>query len=535
MILRKPYAILIKNFKLIHAVLTFLMGYIIYKTFNVMSIFNDYFVSQKMLIGENVAATAYDSFLFIAPILVIILSLVLLVVMIIKKKPFTLYIAIIAIYLSSFVVLTMGKSTLLDMEVNILDVRLIKLVRDFTTMIFIAQIYPLIKSFVRTIGFDIKKFDFGKDLAELEVTEADNEEFEVSVNVNTNKMKRGLNFQKRNLRYVYKENKVLIWLAIILFVIITSTVIGLSILLNQIKYTNMNVKFNISGFNFKITNAYVTRRDYEGKILNNLNDQMSIVIIPFEVTNNNIQDKGFLTAHIELDIGEHIFRNKTLYRDSLFDLGYVYDNDIIKTKTTEYRTFMFEVPTNYLKDNMYLKIETSIDVKGKNIIPTYITIPIKAVDLDKFISTENINQNENIEIKSANVNKSIININAVEIAKRFKLEYSYKNGGDILPSYEYLYAPLNTNIDMNLMKIVNNVEIDEMINFSSLYDLIKAYGEIDYVIDNATKTLKTITKVNSSHSKKDELYVTVPAEIENAQSIDLVLNIRNYKYVYKIK
>ena len=196
---------------------------------------------------------------------------------------------------------------------------------------------------------------------------------------------------------------------------------------------------------------------------------------------------------------------------------------------------MFEVPTNYLKDNMYLKIETSIDVKGKNIIPTYITIPIKAVDLDKFISTENINQNENIEIKSANVNKSIININAVEIAKRFKLEYSYKNGGDILPSYEYLYAPLNTNIDMNLMKIVNNVEIDEMINFSSLYDLIKAYGEIDYVIDNATKTLKTITKVNSSHSKKDELYVTVPSEIENAQSIDLVLNIRNYKYVYKIK
>lgn len=535
MILRKPYAILIKNFKLIHGILTALMGYILFKTFNIMSIFNEYFVSGKALIGENISASVFNTFVFVAPIIIIVLSLVLLVVMLVKKKPFTLYIAIIGIYVASLVILIMGKNTLLDMEVNILDIRVIKLVRDFTTMIFIAQIYPFIKSFVRTIGFDIKKFDFGKDLADLQVTENDNEEFEVNVSINTNKMKRGYNFRKRNLKYIYKENKVLIWLAIILFIFIVGIVIALSIFLNSIKYTSMNESFNVSGFNFKITDAYITRKNYKGDILTDLNDEMSMLVIPFTVKNNNTQDKGFLTAHIELEIGNHIFRNNTLYRDQLFDLGSVYDGEIINSKNIEYKTFMFEIPTNYLKDNMYLKITTSITIKGKDLIPSYITIPIKAVDLDKTMGVIEINPNEETKLSSNNLGNSTINISDIELSRRFRIDYNYKIGNEVIPSYEYLYAPLTTNVNMSLLKITNTYNLDETISLNSLYDLINTYGYINYTNNGVSKILRTINKVNPTHTKNNELYLSIPTDMETADNISLILDIRNYQYVYKIK
>ena len=194
MILRKPYAILIKNFKLLHAVMTAFMAFIMYKTLNVISIYNEYFALNQALIGEDLASTAYSTFMYVAPIIIIIITLILFWVMIVKKKPSKLYIFTMIIYIYTLVMFFIGKSTMLKMEELILDVRTIKIVRDLTTLSMILQIFPLIKSFVRAVGFDIREFDFGKDLAELEIDETDNEEFEVNVSLDTNKVKRGVNY-----------------------------------------------------------------------------------------------------------------------------------------------------------------------------------------------------------------------------------------------------------------------------------------------------------------------------------------------------
>ena len=47
MILRKPYAFLIRHFKLIHLILTVLLAYILYKTNKLLSFFNQYLSSGK--------------------------------------------------------------------------------------------------------------------------------------------------------------------------------------------------------------------------------------------------------------------------------------------------------------------------------------------------------------------------------------------------------------------------------------------------------------------------------------------------------
>ena len=169
MILRKPYAFLIKNFKLLHAIMTLFMAYVFFRTLNILKVFNDYFSSQVALIGTDTSSSTYTFLMFLIPIIFIVISLILLLVMIVKKKPNSLYIVTIVVYIYTFVMFVIGKSIVLNMEINVLDVRLIKMARDLTTIAFLAQIYPVLKSFVRSVGFDIKEFDFGKDLAELEI------------------------------------------------------------------------------------------------------------------------------------------------------------------------------------------------------------------------------------------------------------------------------------------------------------------------------------------------------------------------------
>ena len=535
MILRKPYAFLIKNFKLIHAVMTIFMAYIFYKTWSILSVFNAYFNSGKALIGTSTAAKAYPFLLFLLPVLIIILSLILFGVMAVKKKPSSLYIITIVMYIYSIVMFSIGRSTMLDMEINVLDIRLIKMARDLTTIAFILQIYPLFKSLVRATGFDIKEFDFGKDLAELEIEEADNEEFEVNVSLNTNKVKRGLNFRKRELKYILLENKMLIILAILIVFVILSG-ITLFIVLTHDKANTINQLLNVSGLNVKVTNAYITRKDYKGNTLN-INDEMSLVIIPINIKNNSDVERTILPANIMLDIDEHRFRNSITYRDSETDLGNIYTGDMLKGNTTENRILIFEVPTNYLKNKMELKFISSISSDGKKIIPSYVTVDINPIDLDNNIQNISVFDGEYIDLSRTILGNSVLNINSSAVAKRFKIEYKNKIANDeAMNSYEYIYAPLDTNVDKSLLKISGVAELNNNTNIKDLYDIINTYGSIRYKVGDTTKNLYTLSKVNPSVTKSSNtLYIGVPSEMEKASEISLILKIRNKEYTYKIK
>ena len=535
MILRKPYAFLIKNFKIIHAVITLLMGYVFIKTLNVLSIFNEYFVSDVPLMGQDTSSITYPNILFVASGAIIVLSVILLWVMIIKKKPKFVYIVNIVIYIAVIVMFALGKSTMLDMEINIVDVRASKAIRDLTTFVFLAQIFPLAKNFVRAVGFDIKQFDFGKDLAELEIEEKDNEEFEVNVSVDTNKMKRGFNYTKRNLRYAIKENKVLVIIASGIFLLIVAAITLIAIF-SRNSYKKMNTSFTVSNFNFKITNAYITRKSYSGNELTGLNEKMSLLVIPFEVKNNSSLDKNFLTANIMLDIGNHRFRNSTTYRDGVYDLGTVYNGEEIPGKTTESKAFIFEIPTSYVGRSMKLHFITAISIKGKDLIPTYVTVPIKTVDLDKENEVINIPTNEEVDLSKTILKNTKFTIKNAELAKRFKIDYVYPLGKENIDSYEYIYAPLDTNIDRSLLKLSYNATIDEKINLKNMYELITDYGTLKYTKDGKVKYVTSLPKVDPSKLKSNDiLYIAVPSEALEAESVSLLFEIRNNNYEYVIK
>lgn len=540
MILRKPYAFLIKNFKLLHAIITAFMIFVFYRTFGILSFYSDYILSSNGIIGEEISSTLYNPWMFISVFAIIVISIILLTVMIVKKKPSTLYITNIIIYIFVLVIFVLGKSTTLKLEISLLDIRTIKVVRDLSTIAMLIQTYPLIKSFIRAVGFDIKKFDFGKDLADLEIEEKDNEEFEVKVSVDTNKMKRHVNSKERISKYIYAENKFLINTVIVVFILIIVGIVTFGIIKAKEK-SSIGTTFTMNGFKIKPIIAYSTHNDYRGNKLNGIDDKKSVVVVPIEMKNNNSTNRQIVTANIELVIGEHKFRHTSIYRDGLFDIGSSYDGEIINSGDTTTKLLVFEVPTAYLKKQMYLKFITSITIKGKDLIPTYVTIGFNPIDLDSEASITTINPSEETTLSNSVIGSTKLTINSVELNKRFKVDYKYcLSSNNCIDSYEYLLPKLNTNTDLALMKVSGDVTYDDNYknnSLSYLYDLIKYFGSLNYEVDGKIKTLTSdMNKVNPTFYKSNNvIYLSVPSDALRANNINLIIKIRNQQYVYIVK
>ena len=159
MVLRKPYAFLIKNFRLFHVILTLLLAYSIYRTNLILSFFNEYLHSTEVMIGANVASGLFNFYLFIVPFVVILFSIILLSVLYNKKKPYLFYVFMILVSLFGLGVYNFAYSKVLIIQSNIVDVRTVSLVRDLLIvclMIFLVYVL-LVLIFVNLILLKICK------------------------------------------------------------------------------------------------------------------------------------------------------------------------------------------------------------------------------------------------------------------------------------------------------------------------------------------------------------------------------------------
>ncbi len=206
MILRKPYAFLIKHFKLLHIILAFINFYIIKHTVSLAKFFVSYMNTSEVLYYENYSSQLFNRWMFILPILMVLVVLVVLLVLVRKKKPTIFYFLVIFMAATIVVLYNISLSTVVKMETEIIDSQKIGLIRDFLFFSIILQAYTLLVNSIRGIGFDVKKFDFGKDLQELETTSADNEEVEINTAFDAEKVRMKAAMQREELKAFFYEN-----------------------------------------------------------------------------------------------------------------------------------------------------------------------------------------------------------------------------------------------------------------------------------------------------------------------------------------
>ena len=81
MILRKPYAILIKNFKLIHTIITICMVYLVYKTYLIYDYIRVFMKTDMLATEKDITGELFNLQMFLLPGIIIALLIILLIVM----------------------------------------------------------------------------------------------------------------------------------------------------------------------------------------------------------------------------------------------------------------------------------------------------------------------------------------------------------------------------------------------------------------------------------------------------------------------
>lgn len=520
MILRKPYAILIKNFKFIHLIMAILIGYLFYKTNNILSFLNDYLSSIATTISNEITESLFNPLFIVSGIVIIVASLIILFLLYIKEKPVKFYIYNIIVYVAILIYYNIAFNIIKSLEIGLVDVRTLKLLHDFALIALLLEGIGFIFVIIRTTGFDIKSFNFKKDLEELNIETKDNEEFEVEMEFDTDKVKRNFNKKVRHTKYIYLENKLLINIIIAVVILTTSIVCYLNVsVLNRSYNLNENFKTNQLIFNFK--ESYVTKYDYQNNLLKK---DYALVSIKMNVKTISSLNK-INVGRFYLDIDGRKYYHNINYKDKLIDMGTTYIDQEI---SSEFSTYLlnFEIPEKLIDKKMVLKY-TDTD---KNVI----SIDVTPINLNEKKEAKNIGLTQTMTLEESILGNSSITINAFEMAPTFKINYNYCLNDACVDSYEYLNS--NTG-DAYLLKLSGNVVLEENnIKINTLYKFISFFGKLKYEINGNTKVMNIAFKeLKPKKTVTNDTYIEITEEVHRAERVYFEFNIRNKIYTYNIK
>lgn len=320
MILRRPYAILIKYFRVIHLVITALLAYLVIQNRHI-------YLYLRSVINNTVnrydALSYINNGIYFFIVLAIILCLAIYYLLKFKDKPRRIYIftivgyIIIGIFMYVLFVYMQGFSS------TTIDQKVIRLYADIFLITLFFQYYIIVVMFIRGLGFDIKKFDFNRDKQELNIQEADSEEVEVNIGVDTTDVVRGIRKQQREFGYFFKEFKVYI----IVILAIVLLICGYKL------YNNLSGKLKVYKENETIGGMYqiVVNDSYY-----RIDENKSYVIVNFSMSKYG-KTGVFNTGNLKLVMGkEEYLPNKNIcYKFSSFGTCYK-------------KQYVRETPNNYL-------------------------------------------------------------------------------------------------------------------------------------------------------------------------------------------
>ena len=278
--------------------------------------------------------------------------------------------------------------------------------RDLLRILIVVQYLALIFLIIRGLGFDIKKFNFVKDLEELGEDVSDSEEVEFTVGgteVAQRKIRRGI----RELKYYYLENKAFIYLIIIVLLVIGISMFTVD---KEVIHKVYGEKENFSSDNFKfqVVDSYITTRDSKGAMVGDLEHSFVAVRI---MISSRVGEKVLEDANIILKTKSNSYSSGVRYANYFSDLGTVYQKQ--KISGNQLYVFLFSVSNNELSDEM--KLIYSDDK----------VVLLKPVSLDEKSSTKSLNLGNELNLSDTVLGSGTLKFKSYELKDKFS--YSYEN------------------------------------------------------------------------------------------------------------
>jgi hypothetical protein len=493
---------------------------------------NNYINSPVSVMGQNIIGTLFNIGVILVPALIIVFATILLIVMTVKDKPKTFYIFTIIVNVAVLLIYIYGYTVFSDMEKTIIEMKTVKALRDLLMYCIIFQGAFSVVSLIRGVGFDIKKFNFGSDLQALEISEEDNEEFEVDLDFDLNDKTRKGKRKIRYLKYMYKEHKFAI--NIFIGILLAAGIFYISSNYNIYTKTNAEgVNFSMNGFTMGVAKSYLVNTDYQGKLIGK--GDKYLVVVDLNVRNNGKVDAPFVSGAVELDIAGEIFHHTSKYDSQMTDLGITYKDNPVGKEFTRY-LLVYEIPLNLINSKMNIGFKNTANNQT-----AYVRLkPEKLINLKN--NNKNYSLKDTIEFKDSTLGNSTLKINSYELRNKFTLKYKYCSPkGSCLDSVEYLSPNMfNTNFRKALLKLEVELKFDESFNSANIKDLpaiLQTFARIEYEINGETKYQNAyLGQVKSSKLKQNNnYYIEVYQEIIGADRIAIIFQVRNNTYKYYLK
>lgn len=523
MILRKPYAFLIKNFKLIHFIMGVLACVLAYFYKDIIGFFSSYISNGYLVSLSSLYANKYiPLYLFLIIILIITLVIFIIILLYHKNKPLLFYFIYGTYYAIILFYLIYVRNILSGLQFSLIGSTPARIINDVLILMYIPQFYFILVCFIRTIGFNLKKFDFVKDMKELNLISDDNEEFEFNVSFNNENVFRKIRKYFREMKYYFLENKL-----IILIILLILLIVGIVLIITNREETydtsySLNREFTYSGVKYIVEDNVITNIDYQGNEL----DQYYMVV---KLNINNTSSK-----YVNLDINNF----KLIYKGNSInpvENAYKYFIDISPnkfpvsiSKGRSLDTIIVYPLGNSTSGSFKLSLYNgTIKVKNKNIARS-IYITLKNDKLNDVVDDNRYHLNQNLTFTNTFLLNSTFSVSNCSLNDNYRYKYSLCNNNNC---EEYVDIITPTTNNKKILVCNTYITKDENASYFNAYntinDFVTHFVYIKDINDSfMLKNAKNITPTTAS----DFLAFEVPSSYTDVSDLQFAIRIRNYLY-----
>ena len=512
MILRKPYALFIKLFRPIHFVITILLGIVSYKFYDIYSFFKSYVKTGHFSDIKDITTAYVNGSLYFCIILLLFLFSLIIVLFLYKKKNTISYIILLCVQLLSLFFSFTAKHNLVLLDTSVIDIRMAVIVRDISIVLSVFNVFLMIWMAFRALGFNLKQFEFGKDLRELQVESSDNEEFEFSVDIDKNDIKTRWNKIKRLSRYYFSEYKRAFTIIVVIILLIGSGACFVAYF-NAETVFSQNVEVNQKGYKykFKVIDSYLLDKDYKGNAIGE--GRYKYVVVKCALTNKTNSEFVFDLTTAVLKTTKAYASIVTMY-DSFRDIGVGYTGQQIKPQVTGEFIIVYPIDINDNSSKFVLRV-----FSGSN----KFTVSLNPKKFDKLHNNGAVNINEELDINNSILPNVTFKVSEYEMNSRIII----KDKG-----IDYVAVPESKD------KLILMIKYDYKMADSNIYKIngkmfLESYSKIEAEIDGKKETFDVGDRTPNVFSGVSMLEVN--NKIKDATSIALVFNIRNEEYYYYLK
>ena len=536
MILRKPYAFLIKHFRLIHLILALPLIYIVRKTHLVVDFFNTYVKNgYTYQTGSDISGLYINWILFVSVFLIIISILAIYFLLRYKEKPVKMYIVMLIYYVALFGVLVWYSGIISNMAREVLSAKSARLYRDISLIVYVPQYIFIGFVLLRATGFNIKQFNFQSDLKEMKITSEDSEEVEVGFEFDTYKTKRFFRRYKREFGYYLKENKLIISV-IVVAAIFSSIFIFYKTRDNYNLTYKQNTSFVHKSFTINIKDSIISNLGYNGK---KINDTYYYLVLKTYVRNDSAKSMKLDYDNFNVYTGNK--KLKPILDKSTYFLDYAspYYGDYIKSGEEKEIALVYQLTEEEIKKSFKLELLSSYSADKGKLVTKYAIVNLTPVILTEVTDLSTINVKNKLIFNNTNVGNTILTINSFLTTKSYIYEYEYcyssnncKTIKDIA-NIDYTKGTggatllvLDYDFDLDKETTYGKTSKNDLNFFNDFVSIKAVINEVEHEYGVFNVTPKNLT---------NKLVLQVKGDIINASDIDMYITIRNKRYIINLK